>query len=267
MGVEGTAFNETLAEIDGQKVTVRDLSHAISTIIQRLDRPQSFSVCTLNLDHLVKLRQNPNFRAAYARAEIVLADGFPIVILARLDNVELERATGADMIEPLCRAAADRNYPIFLFGTTFSALCAAARQLVATIPNLTIAGVYSPPQGFDTNSPVADEVISIIRQSGARICFVALGAPRQEVFAARALDATSGVAFLGIGASLDFIAGTQTRCPELVQRLNLEWAWRALSNPRRLGWRYYLCAWLFAKLYTRGLAARLFQSPQRRGVY
>jgi len=107
-----------------------------------------------------------------------------------------------------------------------------------------------PPAEFEPDSEAADEAIAVIKQSRARICLVALGAPRQELFSARALDATTGIAFLGIGASLDFIAGTQTRCPQLLRRLNLEWAWRALSDPRRLAPRYVACAALFVRLYT-----------------
>ena len=77
-------------------------------------------------------------------------------------------------------------------------------------------------------------MISIISQSGAMICFVALGAPRQELFAARAIEETTNIAFIGIGGGLDFIAGTQIRCPRIVRHLYLEWAWR-FSQPATLG--------------------------------
>ena len=179
---------------------------------------------------------------------MVLADGFPIVTLARRNRVALERASGSDLS---CRAAAVWGFPIYLFGTTLRTLCAAGRELAETIPELEIAGAYAPPAEFEPDSEAADEAIAVIKQSRARICLVALGAPRQELFSARALDATTGIAFLGIGASLDFIAGTQTRCPQLLRRLNLEWAWRAVSDPRRLATRYVACAALFARLYAR----------------
>ena len=240
-----------LVEVDGQLITVRNLADAVSAIMQRLGQDQSFLVCTLNFDHLVKLRADPSFRKAYAKAQVVLADGFPIVAFARLNGVSLERSTGADLIDPLCRAAAARGFPIYLFGTTLRSLCAAGRKLAAAIPELEIAGAYAPPAEFQLDSEAADEAIEIIKRSGARICLVALGAPRQELFSARALGATKGVAFLGIGASLDFIAGTQTRCPQFLRQLNLEWAWRAASDPRRLAPRYITCAALFARLYAR----------------
>jgi exopolysaccharide biosynthesis WecB/TagA/CpsF family protein len=190
-------------------------------------------------------------------------NGFPIVAFARMEGVSLERATGSDLIVPLCREAAALGYPVYLFGSTFETLCVAGRNLSATIPGLQIAGVMAPPANFDVTSMIADDAIELIGQSGARICLVALGAPRQELFSARAVDKTIGMAFLGIGASLDFIAGTQTRCPRWVRKLNLEWAWRAASNPRRLVPRYAACAALFARLYA-GYAWRNWWPVQSR---
>jgi N-acetylglucosaminyldiphosphoundecaprenol N-acetyl-beta-D-mannosaminyltransferase len=253
-----------LVEIDGQVITTRNLADSVGAIMHRLREMQSFLVCTLNLDHLVKLRTDPRFRDAYAKAEIVMPDGFPIVAFARMEGVALERATGSDLILPLCREAAALNYPVYLIGSTFETLCAAGRRLSESIPGLQIAGIYAPPGHFEIASAVADEAIDAIGRSGARICLVALGAPKQELFAARAVDATTGVAFLGIGASLDFIAGTQTRCPPLFRRLNLEWAWRAASNPRRLLPRYAACAALFARLYA-GYAWRTWWPAHRSG--
>lgn len=240
-----------LVEIDGQVITTRNLADSVRAIVHRLGEMRSFLVCTLNLDHLVKLRTDARFRDAYAKAEIVMPDGFPIVAFARMEGVALERATGSDLILPLCREAAALGHPVYLFGSTFDTLRVAGRRLSEFIPGLQIAGVYAPPGAFEVGSAAADEAIDVIGRSGARICLVALGAPRQELFSARAVDATTGIAFLGIGASLDFIAGTQTRCPVLFRKLNLEWAWRAASSPRRLLPRYAACAALFAKLYAR----------------
>ena len=252
-----------LVEIDGQVITTRNLADSVGAIVRRLGEMKSFLVCTLNLDHLVKLRSDSRFRDAYAKAEIVMPDGFPIVAFAKMKGVSLERATGADLIVPLCREAAVLGYPVYLFGSTFETLRVAGRNLSAGIPGLQIAGIMAPPQKFDVASPMPDEAIAVIGQSGARICLVALGAPRQELFAARAVDETTGMAFLGIGASLDFIAGSQTRCPPLVRKLNLEWAWRAASNPRRLLPRYAACAALFARLYA-GYAWRSWRpAPSR----
>ncbi|MDH6263550.1 WecB/TagA/CpsF family glycosyltransferase [Bradyrhizobium sp. BR13661] len=240
-----------LAVVDGQCVNVSGISDAVARIEQRLSLPQSFMVCTVNLDHLVKRRQDPGFLKAYQKAEIASADGFPIAALARLDGFPIERAPGADLVLPLCERAAAAKIPVFLVGPTLRTLCLSAKRLVSSCPDLEICGVYAPPPDFDSQSEAASEMISIIGESGAKICFVALGAPRQELFAARAIEETSNIAFIGVGGGLDFIAGTQIRCPPFVRRLYLEWAWRLILNPRRLAIRYFRCAILLLTLFAR----------------
>jgi exopolysaccharide biosynthesis WecB/TagA/CpsF family protein len=145
---------------------------------------------------------------------------------------------------------------VYFFGTTLSTLCAVARRLTTQFIGLDVRGVFSPPIGFAVDSDIADEAIRVIAESGARICFVALSPPLQEIFAAAAMKRTADVAFVAVGAGLDFIAGTQTRCPLLFRRLNLEWAWRLVTNPKRLGGRYLRCAFLFAELVGRRILPR-----------
>ena len=237
------------------------IANAVDQIEQRLSLPKSFMVCTVNLDHLVKRRRDPGFLKAYQKAEIASADGFPIAALARLEGVAIERAPGSDLVLPLCARAAARKIPVFLVGPTLRTLCLSAKRLVSTYPGLEICGVYAPPRDFESESEAASEAISIIRESGARICFVALGAPRQEFFEARAIEETHNIAFIGVGGALDFIAGTQIRCPRIVRRIYLEWAWRLMLNPRRLAVRYFRCAMLLlallaqAAIHRRPLAA------------
>lgn len=237
-----------LAVVDGQAINVSGVADTVDRVLDRLTCPSSFLVCTVNLDHLVKRRQAPKFLRAYQKAEIVSADGFPIVVLARLEGAKIKRAPGSDLVMPLCASAAQHHLPVFLIGTTFHSLCLSAKHLVSSYPDLEICGIYAPPQGFESQSEAADEAIAVIRGSGARICFVAMGAPRQEIFAARAVDETRNTAFVAIGGGLDFLAGTQIRCPRIVRRIYLEWAWRLMLSPRRLGGRYFRCAVLFINL-------------------
>jgi exopolysaccharide biosynthesis WecB/TagA/CpsF family protein len=187
-------------------------------------------------------------RNAYRRAELVTADGFPIVWMAHLNGVQLERTAGSDLVRPLCAAASAEKIPIFLFGSTIRSLNLCASRLKKEFKELEIAGAYSPPKNFTIKSRECDDAILAIKESGARLCFVALGAPLQEVFSAWAIQQTNGIAFLPVGGALDFIAGTQFRAPALVQHLNLEWAWRLALNPRRLYLRYFRSAVIFFSL-------------------
>ncbi|HEY7231038.1 MAG TPA: WecB/TagA/CpsF family glycosyltransferase [Pseudolabrys sp.] len=178
-------------------------------------------------------------RAAYQRAELVTADGFPIVWLAHLNGAQIiKRTTGSDLVRPLCAAASSEKIPVFLFGSTTRSLGLCASRLMKEFSQLEIVGTYSPPKNFSMTSPEREDALLAIKRSGARLCFVALGAPLQEIFSAWAVDQTTGIAFLPVGGALDFIAGTQLRAPKLIQNMNLEWAWRLALNPRRLALRY-----------------------------
>jgi len=238
--------------VDGWRVNVDNMTTLLDRIVAQLrSSAASFMVCTLNLDHLVKLRRSGEFRNAYLRARYVTADGFPIVALARLTGCAIERTTGADLIEPVCELAARHRLSVFLMGSTLPALCTSAARLVDRHPGLDVCGVFVPPRSFDPGSPVAQDIIDLVTSSGARICFIALGAPRQELFAARAIEQTSGVCFLPIGAGLDFIAETQRRSPKLLRRMQLEWAWRLALDPARLWKRYAQCIFLLIDLLVR----------------
>jgi N-acetylglucosaminyldiphosphoundecaprenol N-acetyl-beta-D-mannosaminyltransferase len=237
--------------VDGITINVVSLPEAVSSIVSAAQQGDSFSVCTLNLDHVVQLQQRSDFRAAYRRARFVTADGFPIVVLSRLVGTPVKRTTGADLVEPVCQEARTKGLPIFLLGSNDRTLSITAKRLSERFPGLKVAGYYAPGANFDPYSSEANFAIERIRASGAKLCFVALGAPRQELFAARCLDALNGTGLLCIGAALDFIAGTQARAPSLTQKIGLEWAWRMLREPRRLGPRYARCIAIVPRLVAR----------------
>jgi exopolysaccharide biosynthesis WecB/TagA/CpsF family protein len=251
--------------VDGITINVLSLPEAVSSIVSAAQAGDNFSVCTLNLDHVVQLQQRPDFRAAYRRARFVTADGFPIVVLSRLLGVRIERTTGADLVEPICQEAGRKGLPVFLLGSNELTLATSARRLSERFKGLQIAGYFAPGSNFDPYSEEADFAIDSIRVSGAKLCFVALGAPRQELFAARCLDELNGTGMLCIGAALDFIAGTQTRAPSITQKVGLEWAWRMLRNPRRLGPRYARCMAIVPRLVARTIP-QIVQARMRKAA-
>jgi N-acetylglucosaminyldiphosphoundecaprenol N-acetyl-beta-D-mannosaminyltransferase len=227
--------------VDGITINILSLPEAVSSIVSAARLGDNFSVCTLNLDHVVQLQQRADFRAAYRRARFVTADGFPLVVLSRMLGIRVERTTGADLVEPVCQEARTNGLPVFFLGSNASTLATTAKRLSRRFQGLQVAGCFAPGPNFNPYSKEADFAIDSIRASGAKLCFVALGAPRQELFAARCLDKLDGTGMLCIGAALDFIAGTQTRAPSITQKVGLEWAWRMMREPRRLGPRYARC--------------------------
>lgn len=211
-------------------------------VARRFAGDDGFALATINLDHLVKLRRDPVFAEAYAAQDLVVADGNPIVWLSRLAGRPVELVPGSDLILPLAQAAADAGVSVALLGSTEPALTAAALALRTRVPGLNVAACIAPPMGFDPAGPGADLVLEQVRSSGARLVFLALGAPKQERLAARGRRVLPDVGFASIGAGLDFLAGRQTRAPQWVRAIAMEWLWRMLSNPRRLAARYAECA-------------------------
>lgn len=244
------------ADPDGITVTVRDAAGLLADLDARLRSGRGFAVATLNLDHVVKLRRLPDFRAAYLRHSHVTADGNPIVWLARLAGQDVSLVPGSELVAPVAGIAARAHVPVALFGATEEALAAAGAALKAELPDLDIVAEIAPPMGFDPQSPDADRMIEALAASGARLCFLALGAPKQELFAARALARLPETGFLSIGAGLDFLAGRQTRAPRLVRALAAEWLWRLAGNPRRLAGRYAACLAILPALVLRAMRTR-----------
>ncbi len=214
----------------------------LADLAARLTAGAGFAVATPNLDHVVKLRRDAAFRAAYARQTHVVADGNPIVWLQRLAGRPVDLVTGSDLIAPLMALAARLQVPVAFVGSRDAVLEGAAARLTAAHPGLRIVAKIAPPYGFDPNSAAADACLDQMGASGARLCLLAFGAPKQEMLAARGRDRLPGCGFVSIGAGLDFIAGAETRAPVWVRRLALEWLWRMVTDWRRLAGRYRDCA-------------------------
>jgi N-acetylglucosaminyldiphosphoundecaprenol N-acetyl-beta-D-mannosaminyltransferase len=218
---------------------------------------QGFAIATLNLDHVVKMRRSPAFLRAYRAHSHVVADGNPIVWMSHLaGRADVALVPGSELIEPVAALAARVGAPLAFLGSTETVLRTAAVRLEVMHPGLKVAACLAPPYGFDPESAAADALLDAVAASGARICLLALGAPKQELLAARGIARHPGLGFLSIGAGLDFIAGHQTRAPLWVRKIAMEWLWRMLSNPKRLARRYLDCALVLPSLAGNALATR-----------
>jgi exopolysaccharide biosynthesis WecB/TagA/CpsF family protein len=237
----------------GLRINLAHMDEAVQRLADDAQMGCGFTLFTLNLDHMLKIRINKLFRAAYARATYVSADGWPIVWLARRKGVSLERTTGADLVKPLCKEAAERGLKVYFLGSDERSLARAGAKLQQLYPGLEIVGMSSP-QNFDPCSASADRAIEQIASSKADLCFLAFGAPKQELFADRAHNFTGHVGYLCIGAALDFIAGSQQRAPQWMQKTGTEWLYRLSQNPRRLATRYGGSLMIFAEMTLRQLS-------------
>ncbi|WP_299855101.1 WecB/TagA/CpsF family glycosyltransferase [uncultured Roseobacter sp.] len=246
-----------MCQEDAVVVNVEARDVLLTDLEARLRAAQGFSVATLNLDHVTKLRSLPSFRKAYQRQTHVTADGNPIVWFSRIAGQQVSLVPGSELVDPLAGIAARCGVPIALLGSTESSLEAAAQSLRRRYPDLQVAARIAPQMGFDPTGPEAEEHIEALAASGAGLCFLALGAPKQEIFAAHAAQQLPQMGFVSIGAGLDFISGQQVRAPRLVRALAAEWLWRLASNPRRLARRYGACIAILPRLLHRSLRIRL----------
>ena len=232
-------------------------------ISSRLRAGEGFSLATINLDHLVKLRQDQRFRDAYAAQDLVVADGNPIVWMSKLAGRPVSLIPGSDAILPLVRIAAAHGKTLALVGSTDDTLAAAKTYLEREVPGTRIVATLAPPMGFDPTGASADAVLEALTASKADIAFLALGAPKQELFAAYGRGKLDHVGFISIGAGLDFFSGAQVRAPGWVRAIAMEWLWRALSQPARLIPRYAKCFGILPVELAHALKLRFAQVPTR----
>lgn len=223
------------------EVNLPDAGALIEAVRGRMRAGEGFALATINLDHMVKLRNDSGFRAAYRAQDFVVADGNPIVWLARLAGERLSLVPGSDLVLPLARLAAEEGVKLGLVGSTEESLAAAGAALEAAVPGLEIAARIAPPMGFDPDGSEAGDILKELQASGVGLVFLALGAPKQERLAARGRLEVPGIGFASIGAGLDFLSGAQRRAPRWVRTIAMEWAWRMLSAPGRLVPRYARC--------------------------
>lgn len=220
---------------------------------------EGFALATINLDHLAKLEVDPSFVTAYAAQDFVVADGWPIVMLAGMAGAPVELMPGSDMVQPLCEWAAKAGEKVAFVGSHDQALEDARRVLTERVPGLEVVYMHAPAMGFDPEGEAAAAILTALSEARVGLCFLALGAPKQEQLAARGRRMAPSVGFASIGAGLDFFGGHQVRAPILARKLKLEWLWRALSSPKRMVPRY----WRAGKLLPRHMLAARRQRRQR----
>ena len=240
--------------------------HALlSDLRDHLLQSKGFCVATLNLDHVVKLRKEPAFRAAYLKHSHVTADGKPIVWLQRLSGHHVSLVTGSDLVNPLAGLCAETGTPVALVGSTEEVLARAGKVLATRHPALSVAIRIAPKMGFDPESPNADALIAEVEASGAGLCLLAFGAPKQEILAARMAVALPRIGIVSVGAGLDFLAGAQIRAPRIFRSVGAEWVWRLLQNPRRMAKRYAACALALPCLTGHAVGRRVSSSARSEG--
>jgi N-acetylglucosaminyldiphosphoundecaprenol N-acetyl-beta-D-mannosaminyltransferase len=189
-------------------------------------------VVTLGTEMVVYAQRDEAFRAVVNASALSLCDTVGVLAVARRRGAGLRtRVTGVDLMERLCARAAREGIAVYLLGGAPGVAEDAAAILEARFPGLRIAGAHD---GFFTQDQ-AQGIVTQIRESRARIVFVGLGSPRQEMWLGQYLGATGCGVGIGVGGSFDVMSGRVRRAPRLWRRLGLEWLYRLIREPSR--WR------------------------------
>ncbi len=223
-----------MGEIWIDQISFEEALEEISTLV---DRRQGGFVVTPNVDHVVLAGADERFRRAYADAALSLADGAPVVWASHLLGRPLpDKISGSDIAPRLLQRAGERNWRVFFVGAG-PGVAEKAAQVARAKWNVDVVGTLAPMLSAEVEIDPA--WIAQLREARPDLVLVAFGAPKQEIFCHRIAEALRPAVLLGIGATLDFIAGTQKRAPEWMSRNGLEWLYRLSREPGRL-WKRYL---------------------------
>lgn len=249
----GTARKATIGPLQVDALT---FAQALAAIEALVDAGRGGAVFTPNVDHVVLAEADAAFRRSYASASLSLADGMPLVWASRLLGCPLpEKISGSDLALPLLQRAAARGFRVYLLGAGPGVADKAAEVLRSRF-GVEVAGTDAPflrdPCSAEERAPIVEK----IRRAAPHLCFVAFGAPKQELFIHAARDELAPAVSLGIGATLDFIAGNAQRAPRFMSEHGLEWLYRLCREPRRLWRRYLLRDPRFALIVAQALLRR-----------
>jgi len=226
-----------LGDVPVDRVTFDQALHAIRALVRRGD---GGAVYTPNVDHVVMAQEHHGLRRAYAEVDLSVADGMPVVWASYLFGKPVpEKISGSDLTPRLMALAESERWRVYLLGGGDGVADKAVSRLREMHPRLTIAGASSPRVDMTEPPAMRAHVVSELRGASPHIVLVGLGAPKQELFIHEVRRQLRPAVFLGVGASIDFLAGTVPRAPRWISAGGLEWAYRLAREPRRL-WRRYL---------------------------
>jgi N-acetylglucosaminyldiphosphoundecaprenol N-acetyl-beta-D-mannosaminyltransferase len=232
---------------------------ALDALFASLNDGRGGVVLTPNLDHLQRYAKEPGVREAYARADLVLADGMPLVWASRLQGTPLPaRVPGSDLVWAVSKRAARERSSVYLLGGAPGVASLAQTRLNETVAGLKIAGTHCPGYGFLERPDEVETMLAEVVDAAPDVVFVGLPSPTAEEAIELLRAKLPGAWFLGVGVSLSFIAGDVRRAPPWMRRTGLEWIWRLIQEPRRLARRYLLDGLPFAaRLAVSATAERL----------
>ena len=195
-------------------------------------------IITPNCDQIVQVEKNPALAPIWNSAELLFADGHTLLWFAKWYKTPLkEKINGSSFVPELCARAAQKGYSVFLLGAGPGVADQAAENLKATYPGIRIAGTFSPSYGFEKKPEEVAAINEMLRESRADILILGVGVPKQEIFGYENQEKYNIPVTINAGATIDFLAGNKKRAPKWMVDSGLEWLYRTLKEPKRVGGR------------------------------
>ena len=242
--------------LGGLPVSRWGFAATLEKISEWMASSQSRRIATANLDFLRLTAKDAELSRCLEGADLVTADGMPLVWLSRLAGRPVaERVAGSDLVPALLQRAAQRGWRVYFLGGAKGTAEAAALRAKEQYEGLQVAGAQGPRVDLGDEDQTR-LLVEEIRKSRCDLLLVGLGCPKQELFLERYVAASGARVGIGIGGSFDFVSGRRRRAPQWLGRLGLEWAWRMMLEPRRLGGRYAASLLALPRLATVSLFQR-----------
>lgn len=225
-------------DVLGVGVDVTSIPHVLSTVDGWITRGEQHYVCVTSVHGIMEAQQDPELLRIQNASGLTVPDGAPVLWAGRYAGArEMSRVRGPDLLPAVAERAAERGWRVYLYGGAEGTPELLAERLRERFPDLVVAGTYSPPFRPLTEDEQAD-VVARINGSGADIVMVGLSTPKQERWMDWARGKIRAAAMFGFGAAFDIHAGLATQAPDWIRPTGMEWLYRLLKDPRRLGPRY-----------------------------
>ncbi len=221
----------------GVDIAAINMGWLLNFLISNIHDLKGDYVCVSNVHTTVSAYEDPHYRRIQNGGILAIPDGGPLSTVGRRRGyINMRRTTGPDLMDEIFRVSLERGYRHYFLGSTEETLKKLRLELEQRYPGLQITGMCSPPFR-ELSKQEDDAIVCSINRSHADFVWVGLGAPKQEKWMAGHQGRIESL-MIGVGAGFDYFSGNIKRAPSWMQRLNLEWLYRLLQEPRRLFKRY-----------------------------
>ncbi|MEX2161079.1 MAG: WecB/TagA/CpsF family glycosyltransferase [Anaerolineales bacterium] len=230
----------------GVGVHAVNMTATLDVMAEAISQEGKGYICLAPAHNLMACRADEKLRTIFNRSALTVPDGMGTVWFLRLLGRRAGRVYGPDLMLAACKHGATMGWRHFLLGGAPDVAETLAQRLRTAVPDLVVAGTYSPPFGEMTDIDTAG-MLAQVNAARPDLIWVGLGSPKQERWMAEFRGRLDAPLLVGVGAAFDFLSGAKPQAPSWMQRSGMEWLFRLLSEPRRL-WKRYAAYPLFVLL-------------------